>query len=65
MFLNREQAQAEEERTKVIQMTQALAQVEVAEMRQQAMEALLRVYANRIVELEIRIAMLEACNPKE
>lgn len=59
-FLNSQIAQEEEAQVKAYELVQARAERDLVNTRNQALEALLKTYASRIVELEIRLAMLEA-----
>ena len=59
-FLNSEQAKAEEAAQSLYELTRLKTALNLALMRNDALETLLKDFAGKIVELEVRIAMLEA-----
>lgn len=64
MFLNREQAALEDEQVKVVERAQMEAQWALLKLRNDMLESLLKAYANRIVDLEVRLALLEAAQKR-
>lgn len=58
-FLNREQAQVEEEQARTAEIAQAHAERDLYKAQCEALQALLKNYANQIVDLQVRNALLE------
>jgi hypothetical protein len=63
-FLNSEQAALDDERVRVEERVRLTTQMALLQTRNQMLESLLKTYSNRIIDLEIRIALLEA-QPEE
>lgn len=58
-FLNSKAAIEEEEQARQMELVRTRAERDLVNARNLMLESLLKQYANRIVELEIRVAMLE------
>lgn len=61
-FLNSQIAQEEERQTRTAEIAQARAERDVWKARCEALEALLKHYANQLVDLQVRNALLEVKN---
>jgi hypothetical protein len=58
-FLNSQIAREEEQQAQVAELTQARAERDIWKARCEALEALLKYYANQLVDLQVRNALLE------
>lgn len=62
LFLNSQQSQADEEQAKVAEIAQAHAERDIYKARCEALETLLKVYANMVIDLQVRNTLLELKN---
>lgn len=58
-FLNSQIAKAEEQAEQIAEITQARAERDIWKARCEALEALLKHYANQLVDLQVQNALLE------